>query len=117
VDATLEVERGRGNLIIWGNAAGRAGGGLNLVGSRLVAWGNVSIQGNEVAGEGAHPNTPKLPTHNPVKVLLDLDRVCASHLIHRMNIQFCNPTPNPLLLGFLVRTCQGALGEITLLGT
>jgi len=102
VDATLEVEREGGNLIVRGNAAGRTGGGLNLVGSRLVAWGNVSIQGNEVAGEGAHPNTPKLSTHIPVKYLLEPGRACPLHLIHRMNAYLFHPTPHPLQLGSLV---------------
>ena len=102
MDATLDVEMEGGNLIVRGNAAGRTGGGLNLVGSRLVAWGNVSIQGNEVAGEGAHPNTPELSTHTPVKHLLEAGRACASHLIHQMNAQSFHPIPHPRLLDSLV---------------
>jgi hypothetical protein len=117
LDATLEVERESGNLIVRGNAAGITGGGLNLVGSRLVAWGNVSIQGNEVAGEGAQPHTPKLSTHSPVKYVLEPGRAAASHLIHRFNAQFFHPTLHPLLLRSLVRSCQRALSEITLPGT
>ena len=82
LDATLEVEREWGNLIVRGNAAGRSGGGLDLAGSRLVAWGNVSIQGNEVTGEGAQPHTPKPSTHAPEKYLLEPGRASASHLMH-----------------------------------
>ena len=82
LDATLEVEREWGNLVVRGNAAGRSGGGLDLVGSRLVAWGNVSIEGNEVAGEGAQPRTPKISSHAPEKYLLEPGRASASHLIH-----------------------------------
>ena len=116
LDATLEVERESGNLIVRGNAAGITGGGLNLVGSRLVAWGNVSIQGNEVAGEGAQPHTPKLSTHAPVKHVLEPDRASASHFIHRFNARFFHPTPHLLRLRSLVRPCQRELSAITLPG-
>ena len=94
-----------GNLIVRGNAAAMsivrgnaaAGGGLNLVGSRLVAWGNVSIQGNEVAGGGARP---KLLNYPPTLMSsMYLNRVALLHLFKSIDSTLNSSIP-PLTLFF-----------------